>query len=195
MITPPTAEPLALVRFLLPETLIGISIALSLRLFVMALQIGGTMAAQATSLAQFFGGAGVDPQPAMSQVLMMAALALLVALGLPERCAALFILSYDMMPAGHFPAPADMAAWGTARVGHAFALAFGLAAPFLIAATLYNLALGAINRAMPQLMVAFVGAPALTLGSLFLFLLAAPLLLGVWVQAVWPALTEPLVLP
>ena len=195
VITPPPADALAIARYLVPETLVGLSVALSLRLFIMALQMAGTMAAQATSLAQFFGGAGVDPQPAMSQVLVMAALALLVAMGLPERCAALFILSYDMVPAGQFPSPSDIAAWGTARVGHAFALAFGLAAPFLIAATLYNLALGAINRAMPQLMVAFVGAPALTLGSLFLFLLAAPLMLGVWSQSVWPALVEPLAQP
>ena len=53
----------------------------------------------------------------------------------------------------------DVAEWGVARVGAAFALALGLAAPFVIAAVLYNLALGVINKAMPQLMVALVGAP------------------------------------
>ena len=45
-----------------------------------------------------------------------------------------------------------------------FALALSLAAPFVIASLLYNVALGVINKAMPQLMVAFVGAPAITCG-------------------------------
>ncbi|MFC3118840.1 flagellar biosynthetic protein FliR [Jhaorihella thermophila] len=38
-------------------------------------------------------------------------------------------------------------------------LPFSLSAPFVIASLLYNLTLGAINRAMPQLMVTLVGAP------------------------------------
>ena len=73
--------------------------------------------------------------------------------------------SYEILPMG-LPVPAaDVAAWGTARVAQAFALGFSLAAPFVIAAFAYNLALGAINRAMPQLMVAFIGAPAITAGG------------------------------
>ena len=73
------------------------------------------------------------------------------------------------------PVPAaDVAAWGTARVAQAFALGFSLAAPFVIAGFAYNLALGAINRAMPQLMVAFIGAPAITAGGLLILMLAAP---------------------
>lgn len=190
---PPT--PIGVALFLLAETLIGVTLALSLRLMIMALQIAGTKAAQATSLAQFFGGVGVDPQPAMSQVLVMAGLAALVLMGLPEKLALLIVLSYDLFPAGAFPSPALLAEWGVARVGHAFALAFSLAAPFLIAGTLYNLALGAINRAMPQLMVAFVGAPALTLGGLALFLLAAPLMIAVWAETAWPLLSDPAHLP
>ena len=62
----------------------------------------------------------------------------------------------------------------------AFALAFTLAAPFVITSLVYNLALGVINRAMPQLMVAFVGAPVITFGAVFLLFLSAPLILSVW---------------
>ena len=49
-------------------------------------------------------------------------------------------------------------------------LAFTLAAPFVLVSVLYNLTLGVINRAMPQLMVVFVGAPVITgLGLAVLF--------------------------
>ena len=36
---------------------------------------------------------------------------------------------------------------------------------------------------MPQLMVAFVGAPVITLGGLFILFLAAPIMLSVWLSA------------
>lgn len=183
--TPPLPEgPVALALYLTGETLAGLAMGIALRLLVMALQIAGTIAAQTTSLAQFFGGAGVDPQPAMSQVLMLAGLALLVLAGLPERAAEYLILSYQLLPAGLWADPGALAEWGTVRVGRAFALGFTLAAPFVIGSVLYNLALGAINRAMPQLMVAFIGSPAITLGGLALLALAAPFMLTVWLGEV-----------
>jgi len=182
--TPPLPDsPVALMVYLAGETLAGLAVGIALRLIVMALQIAGTIAAQATSLAQFFGGAAADPQPAMAQVLMLAGLALLVLMGLPERAAEYMILSYTLLPAGVWADPGALAQWGTGQVARAFALGFTLAAPFVIGSVLYNLALGAINKAMPQLMVAFVGAPAITLGGLALLALAAPLMVSVWLGA------------
>ncbi len=70
-------------------------------------------------------------------------------------------------------------------------MAFTLAAPFILAALLYNLALGAINRAMPSLMVTFIGAPALTLGGLVLLALATPFLLQIWRDMVSLRLLNP----
>lgn len=176
------------------ETVIGLALGLGLRLFVHALQIAGAIIAQATSLAQMFGGMGADPQPAVSHVLALAGVALAVSQGFHVTAAQYFILSYDMMPAGRLPGAADMAAWGTARIGRAFGLAFSLAAPFVIAAFLFNLALGAINRAMPQLMVSFVGAPALAWGSLFLLAILSPLILSVWFAALKAYLVDPFTL-
>lgn len=173
----------ALGLFLASETLIGLTLGVAIRLMVMALQIAGTIAAQSTSLAQFFGGAGADPQPAMSQVLMLGGLALLVIFGLPERAAEYLVLSYSLLPPGLWADPGALAEWGTARVARAFALGFTLAAPFVIGSALYYLALGAINRAMPTLMVAFIGSPAITLGGLALLALAAPVMLNIWLDA------------
>ena len=76
-------------------------------------------------------------------------------------------------------------------MAQAFGLAFTLAAPFAAAAMLYTLATGVINRAMPQFMVALVGAPALSFGALALLLLTAPALLAVWQSAMNAALADP----
>lgn len=100
--------------------------------------------------------------------------------GLHVRAAELLILSYTILPPGRVPSPTDMAEWGLAEIARAFTLAFTLAAPFTLAALIYNVALGVINRAMPQLMVSFVGAPALTLGGLVLLAITTPLVLAFW---------------
>lgn len=180
-----------LVLPLATEVIAGLSIGIGLRLFVFALQIAGTLAAQSTSLSQLFGGQGGEPQPAMSHVFVMAGLALAVMSGLHIRIAELFIFSYDVLPPGVFPSGEELAHWGLEQVSTAFSLAFSLAAPFIAASLIYNIALGVINRAMPQLMVVFVGAPALTLGGLILLAVSTPLLLGVWLNAFQTYLDNP----
>jgi len=176
---------------LLAETLIGLMLGMGLRLFILALQTAGAMAAQATTLSQMFGDAGPEPQPAIGNLLVMAGLAVAVAAGLHVRAAEMLILSYQMLPVGQFPGAEDVAQWGLAQISHAFALAFSLAAPFTIAALLYNVALGVINRAMPALMVSFIGAPALTWGGLVLMVVAVPPMLALWSQALQGFLGAP----
>jgi flagellar biosynthesis protein FliR len=175
------------------EVVIGVSLGLALRLFVLALQVAGAIAAQATSLSQLFGGVGPEPQPAIANLLVMAGLALAVSMGLHVHIAEFLILSYQILPAGGFPGADDMAQWGLGQISRAFTLGFVLATPFTIAALLYNMALGVINRAMPALMVSFVGAPALTAAGLALMAVMAPLALVVWSQALQVFLAAPFV--
>lgn len=167
---------------MLIEVVIGLLLGMSLRLFILALQTAATIAAQATTLSQMFGDAGPEPQPAIGNLMVMAALALAVASGLHVRLAEFFILSYQLFPLAHLPEPSNATPWGVAQVSRGFALAFSLAAPFTIAALLYNITLGVINRAMPALMVSFIGAPALTLGGLVLMAIAVPLGLALWLE-------------
>ena len=177
---------------ILTETGVGLLLGVGIRLFVLALQTAGSIAAQSTSLSQILGGASITPMPAMGHLLVTGALALAMILGLHVRLAELAVLSYRIFPPGQFPDAPDVAQWGVARVAHAFGFAFTLAAPFVIASVLYNLTLGVINRAMPQLMVVFVGAPAITAAGLVLLFLLAPAMLGLWVDALGDFLADPL---
>lgn len=181
----------ALSRLLITETLAGLVLGIGIRLFVMALQTAGSIAAQSTSLSQILGGAAVDPLPAMGYILIIGALALSVMTGLHVKAAALVILSYDLMPMGEMLDGASVSTWGVSKVAQAFSLAFTLAAPFVILSVIYNLALGAINKAMPQLMVAFVGAPVITAGGLFVLCVAAPFMLESWLSALDAFLANP----
>jgi flagellar biosynthetic protein FliR len=168
---------------LLGEAAAGLILGIGARLFLLALQTAAAIIAQATTLSQLFAGASPEPQPAIGNLLVIAGIALALVAGLHVQAVQLVLLSYDILPAGGYIDPAAASDWNLRLVGQSFGLAFSLAAPFVIASMIYNLALGAINRAMPQLMVSMVGAPALTLGALVLLAVATPFLMAGWLQA------------
>lgn len=174
------------------EITAGLILGISLRLFVLALQTAGSIAAQSTSLAQILGGAVSEPVPAMGHILVMGGLALAVMTGLHVHVSKFLVFSYELLPMGLLPTGSNVAEWGLNRIRHAFAIAFTLAAPFIILSVLYNVALGVINKAMPQLMVAFVGAPVITAGGLMLLALSAPLLLETWLTMLNTFIANPL---
>lgn len=173
------------------EAVAGLILGVGLRLFVVALQTAAAIIAQATTLSQLFAGAAPEPQPAMGNLFIIAAIALAMTTGLHVKAVALLLTSYDILPAGGPLSAAEAADWSLALVSRTFSLAFTLAAPFVIASMVYNLALGAINRAMPTLMVSMVGAPALTLGALALLAVASPFLLAAWLTAFSEHLAQP----
>ncbi|WP_308915864.1 flagellar biosynthetic protein FliR [Jannaschia sp. LMIT008] len=177
---------------ILTEATTGAALGAVLKFMTHALLMTGAIAAQATSLSQLFGVQSMDPSSAMGNVLHLGGLALLMASGLHLMVVDLMIRSWDVFPAGFLLPGADVAQWGLERVGAAFALALGLSAPFVIASVLYNLALGVINKAMPQLMVALVGAPLITGLSLALLAATAAIILTVWRERFLATILDPI---
>jgi flagellar biosynthetic protein FliR len=197
-------SPILFDRIILPQTLaeailacgseivIGVFLGLLLRLFVLALSVAGSIAAQSTSLSQIFGGsAGVEPQPAIGHLMVVGGLALAAMFDLHLHLIAMLVRSYDALPFGSPLSGELVLHFGVQTVSTLFAFSFSLAAPFLIASVLYNVTLGVINRAMPQLMVSFVGAPVIAGGSLLLLFLALPYGLSIWVDALTSFMMDP----
>jgi len=142
------------------------------------LQFAGSIASMSTSLSQIMGSAGTpDPLPSIGNILALAGITLALATGLHIKAVLMITYSYDVLKIGMVPSGEDIVYWGINRSASAFALGFTLAGPFVIASFAYNLTLGLINRAMPQLMVAFIGAPAITAGGILILFLAAPLII------------------
>ena len=190
-LSPLAADPPPIAWLVLSETLVGLIIGIGIRLFVLALQTAGSIAAQSTSLSQILGSVGVEPLPAMGHLLVVGALALAMMLGLHVRMAEMLVLTYELFRPGSLPDPGAVSLWGVRQISGAFALAFTMSAPFVIVSVLYNLTLGIINRALPQLMVVFVGAPVITAAGLGLLLLLAPTMLGLWINALQGFLANP----
>ncbi|MEM9097742.1 MAG: flagellar biosynthetic protein FliR [Pseudomonadota bacterium] len=191
-----TRDAMALTQLMAAEAIAGLLLGLAIRLMIMVLQLAGSIAAQSTSVAQIFGaGVTPDPMPAIGNFLTIAGIALAMSMDLHVKAALAMVSSYQVIPFGTFPFGADVAMWGAARAMAAFSLAFSLAAPFVIAALLYNLALGAINRAMPQLMVALVGAPAITGLTLFFLWAGSIAILTHWAAQLDDTLANPFGMP
>lgn len=180
------------VRVIGTEALVGLFIGISVRMLIFVVQIAGTVAAQSLSVSQMFGGvASPEPEPIIATFLTLAVIALALTAGLHVKIIMALAGSYSVAPFGS-PLPAsDLGQWAASNGSAAINLAIGLALPFIILSFIYNLSLGAINRAMPQLMVAFIGAPAITGMGIGLLLLATPVILHVWLDAFDRVLFDP----
>ncbi|MBY0423294.1 MAG: flagellar biosynthetic protein FliR [Parvularculaceae bacterium] len=175
--------PALVLQLLVAEALSGAVIGFSIRVAVFALQMAGVIIAQTLSLSQAFdAGLNGEAEPAMATLLMLAGVALAVTSGLHFEAIRALALSYEVMPFGAFPGAADAGSWAADRAGFAFAAALGLSLPFVMLAYIYNLAIGAANRAMPMLSVSFIGAPAITLASLVLLAVSAVPILTAWMK-------------
>lgn len=181
-LVPETPQDLpGLAAMLAAEAVAGLAIGLAFRLIIQALQIAGTTAAYHLSLTHIFGG-GVapEPEPTIATFLALGGIVIAMNAGLHVAVIAALADLYTILPFGRPPDAADLAGWSVGRIAEVFALGIALAFPFIAISFAYNLALGALSRAMPQLMVVLVGVPLLVLLGLGTLWLALPAIFARW---------------
>jgi flagellar biosynthetic protein FliR len=183
----------ALAHVIMAEAMVGLAIGLSFRLLIIALQIAGSVAAQNLSISQMFGvGVAPEPEPTIATLLGLGGIVLALVAGLHVHLVAALAGLYRVLPFGLFPGSGELAEWTTARVAEVFSLGLSLALPFIAIGFAYNLALGALSRAMPQLLVALVGAPLLIGLGLTVLYLSLPEMLASWGVVLANVLADPL---
>lgn len=161
----------------------GFVLGFAFRLMVFVLQILGNIVSQALSISQVLGeGIATEPNTTVSTLLMMSGVTLLVTMDLHVEAIGVFYRSYETFPLGTAPNMDNVAYWMTHKAMGMFSFGVTLALPFIILNFVYNLMIGFLNRAMPQLMVSFVGMPAITGAGLFLLVIATGSILLFWVQ-------------
>ena len=163
------------------EALHGFTLGFGLRVMVYALQIAGSMISQSLSLTQVFGGGMTsEPNTTIGTLLMLSGVTLLVTLDLHVRAFALLIQTYDIFPLASTPDLDKLAYWAAAKCMSVFSFAVALALPFSVLNFIYNLMLGFLNKAMPQLMVSFVGMPFVIGAGIILLALSIGGILVIW---------------
>ncbi|MDO5704154.1 MAG: flagellar biosynthetic protein FliR [Paracoccus sp. (in: a-proteobacteria)] len=181
---PPLTDPAALMFPAVTEMAIGLAAGTMVRLMALALDVGASAMASSTSLAQIVGGANeASPHP-IGNMLHLGGTAILFALGLPVMLVQLMADSFALWPIGALPDINGLVPEIIGFTARSFALAMTLAAPFILGGFLYQALSGVINKVMPQLPVLFIGAPGSILMALIALAVAAPLLVGLWADAV-----------
>ena len=186
-VTPGPAMPqnsLAMAGQVAVEMLLGFATGIMLRLLTLAIDIATTAIAATASLSQIMGIQNeMSPHP-IGNMLHLAGLAILMAMGLPIMLVELMADSLRLWPPAALPEAEGLALAVVGIVTDSFWLAMMLAAPFTLGGFLYQALSGVINRVMPALPVIFIGAPASILLALVALAILAPLLVGIWADAV-----------
>ena len=166
------------------EIMVGLLLGTVARILFNALHVAGTVIAQQAGLGLIIP-ASIEPEgvSALAQVLLFGAISLIFALDLDHQLLLAIRDSYALFPLGQLPDAADMAQHITRTVSEAFSLGVRLGLPFLVIGFVLYAGLGVINRAMPQMMVFFVAAPAFTIGGLVLLAMTLPVILWTWAGA------------
>lgn len=182
----PAAPTLSSLAVLLgAEAVTGALLGFSIRVIIFVMQLAGAIASQSLSLTQLFGtGITSQPESPMATLFVMTGTVLALSAGLHTKAISVLIVSYDLVPLGIFPGASLAGEWAAERAAFVFSAALSLSLPFVVLGFVYNLAIGAANRAMPQLMVAFVGVPAITFAGLILLALSTPVILSAWMTMV-----------
>ena len=193
-LAPATPQDLpGLLHVLGAEAVAGLVIGLAFRFLIYALQIAGTVAANMISIQHIFGsGVAPEPEPTIATFLAMGGIVLAMNAGLHVAVVGGLAELYAVLPFGRFPAGPDLAEWTTARVAETFALGVGLAFPFIALSMAYNIALGALSRAMPQLLVVLVGIPLLVGLGMAVLWIALPSIYEEWGRHLARVLADPL---
>jgi flagellar biosynthetic protein FliR len=176
------------------ETVAGLLLGTAAKLFALSLPVAGQLAALSLGISNaiVFDPALAGQGGVLSRLFGLLAAVLVFATDLWLLPLAALVGSYRVLPAGlAFPA-GDAAQLILGAVAGGFLLSVQLAAPFIIAALVFNGALGLLARLVPQLQVFFVALPIQVLGGLALLALLLSGIAAAWISAARTAITATL---
>ena len=143
------------------EIAVGLFLGIAARLVLAALQVAGQIIALQTGLASVLVFDPASQQQGALTAAWLTALALVLIFLTDSHHLMLRALadSYGLFLPGEIPAVGDMAEAMSRLVAASFALAVKLSAPFLVFGLVFFLALGLLQRLLPQVQVFFVALP------------------------------------
>ena len=171
-----------LLPMIVSETLIGVIIGLMARLYTLALQFIGSAIAMMIGSGGM-AGAGIEeaePQAALASIISFSALLLLFVFDFHHEIVKALVTSYDVAPINGFFNARSALVDLSDTVSEAFFVMVRLGSPFVAYAILVNLAIGFVNKLVPQIPVYFISLPFVITGGLIILYLAIPILLSLY---------------
>lgn len=165
----PPRDLLDLLLLILTESFIGAFLGVSVRILLSVLHVAGQAIGLSISLSNIFSaGNGFESGSAISGFLVAGGVLLIFVAGLHLEMLGAIFASYQILPVGAAPSPEDFASRTLEIVSASFAEGIRLSMPFLVLSLVFNVGLGIVNRAMPQLSVFFIAMPATVAGGLMM---------------------------
>lgn len=185
LLPPAPASPWHAFALIAAELIDGLWLGWLARLLVLSLAMGGEIISGMLGLSNVIVPdlAMGASSTALSQVLAVAAAALVLASGLYGVPVAALAESYRVIQAGTLLPAADGTRIVVQDVGISFALALRIGAPFVLASIVWQVTLGLAARLVPQVPIYFVSLPGQILGGFALLAGLAATLLALWLGA------------
>ncbi|HBS23995.1 MULTISPECIES: flagellar biosynthetic protein FliR [Thalassospira] len=166
------------------ELTVGAFFGLFAQVMMAGLQTAGSIIAYSSSMANAFSGDALSgAQSAVTgNFITQIGMVLIFATGLDHLMIQAVFESYSLFPPGGVLPVADMSEFFARAINESFVIAMKISAPFLIVAIVLQVALGLLNKLMPQLPVFFVAMP-IQIGLAFILLaLALPTMMMVFLE-------------
>ena len=166
------------------EVAIGLGLGALLRMFLGALGTAGEIVSLQTTLSfsQTTNPLQAQPTASVGAFLAILGVTLVFVTDLHQLFIGALARSYDIFPAGRAVSVRDFGALAVRIFAETFALGLQLAAPVMVFALVFNVALGLVARIMPQFQVFFAAAPLTLLFGLSIFALSLGVLGLVWLD-------------
>jgi flagellar biosynthetic protein FliR len=163
-------EPLMALRYIATELLVGGTIGMLGRLFLLALETMATAAALSIGLSNPFGVVGEESEvlPPLVTFITMSATALIFITDLHWEVFRGIAASYDAIPVKE-NFDINFSVLNLSKIlTDTFKIALRISAPFILYAIITQLTISIINRLTPQISIYFISTPFLICGGLFL---------------------------
>lgn len=169
---------------LIREVLIGLMIGTILRLFLGSLATAGEVVSIQTTLSFAQTSApGIAPgTPTVGTFLGLLGLVLIMATDLHHLFISAIVKSYTLFPFGRSVPVNDSVQLALQTISGSFKMGLQMAAPVIVFALVFNVAVGLVGRVMPQFQVFFVAAPLTVLLGLSIFALSLGVIGLVWID-------------
>lgn len=174
-------EGVKLIELIVNESLVGVSIGLSVRVFMAALEFMGTAIGMFIGLGTLPGvTVADDPMPSLAALISAVAVLLFFLLDLHLEVVRGLVYSYKFVPVGTiFDLRYGVERLATA-LSKAFFLVLQISGPFVAYGLMINLLFGLVNKMVPQVPAYFISIPFLIFGGLLAFYFLFPEMLGIF---------------
>jgi flagellar biosynthetic protein FliR len=184
--------PSAVILLILAEVLIGSTIGLVTRFYVLALQFAGTAMANMIGFNAMAGTAieEMEPQPALTAFVTLCVLMVLFVFDFHHEVIKALVTSYQVAPLAGLFDPQSALIDLVDTLASSFYVALRLASPFIAYGILANLAIGFVNKLAPQIPVYFVSLPFIITGGLILIYFGIGIFLSLSADGFLPTTLE-----